>query len=75
VFCPEDGDPALIKPRLYLDRGRFEAVAGQAFHVDHDGGGLRLEAKPGWESELGMLRTLLTAEEGLPLRLTLTDER
>jgi putative selenate reductase len=69
VFCPEDGDPAMIKPRLYLDRDRFDLVDGQAFFVDRSSGDLRIEAKAGWESEIPMLATLLTAEEGLPVRL------
>ncbi len=68
VFCPEVGDPAFVKPRLYLDRNRFEAVDGQAFYVDRTNGELRIEAKPGWEDEVPMLNLLLTAEEGLPLR-------
>ncbi|MEX1005979.1 MAG: 4Fe-4S dicluster domain-containing protein [Acidimicrobiia bacterium] len=69
VFCPEVGDPALIKPRLYLDRDRFDLVDGQAFFVDRSNGGLRIEAKSGWESEVPMLVTLLAADEGLPVRL------
>jgi putative selenate reductase len=68
VFCPEEGDPAFIKPRLYLDRDRFDAVDGQAFFVGRTNGDLSIEAKPGWESEIPMLTTLLTAEEGLPVR-------
>ncbi len=68
VFCPEVGDPAFIKPRLYLDRSRFDAVDGQAFLVGRSNGDLTIQAKPGWESEIPMLVTLLTAEEGLPVR-------
>ena len=69
VFCPEDGDPAMIKPRLYLDRDRFDLAEGQAFFIDRNDGGLQLEAKVGWESEIPMLVRLLAAEEGLPVRL------
>ncbi len=68
VFCPEEGDPAMIKPRLYLDRDRFDLVSGQAFFVDRTDGDLRIEAKEGWDAEVPMLVTLLTAEEGLPVR-------
>jgi len=68
VFCPEEGDPAMIKPRLFLDRERFDLVEGQAFFVDRTDGDLRIEAKPGWEEEIPMLARLLTAEEGLPVR-------
>ena len=73
VFCPEEGDPAFIKPRLYLDRDRFDAVEGQAFFVGRTNGDLSIEAKPGWESEVPMLSTLLTAEEGVPLRVVDLD--
>jgi putative selenate reductase len=69
VFCPEDGDPAMIKPRLYLDPDRFDLAEGQAFFVDRANGDLEIEAKPGWESEVPMLVKLLTAEEGLPVRV------
>ncbi|HSJ27288.1 MAG TPA: 4Fe-4S dicluster domain-containing protein [Acidimicrobiia bacterium] len=70
VFCPEDGDPAIVKPRLFIDRERFDLVEGQAFFLDRTDGELRIEPKSGWESEVPMLRTLLTAEEGLPIRVS-----
>ena len=31
TFCPEDGDPAMIKPRLYTDPELFAARTGQGF--------------------------------------------
>ena len=68
VFCPEEGDPAMVKPRLFLDRERFDLVEGQAFFVERTNGDLRIEAKSGWEGEIPMLTRLLTAEEGLPVR-------
>jgi putative selenate reductase len=68
VFCPEVGDPAIIKPRLFTDRERFDLVDGQAFFLERADGGLRVESKPGWEAEVPMLVRLLTAEEGLPVR-------
>ena len=39
VFCPEIGDPAVVKPRLFIDPDRFEAETEQAFliHQDPDG--------------------------------------
>ncbi len=38
VFCPEVGDPAVIKPRLYLDPDRFAAADdGQGFLVEGRG--------------------------------------
>ena len=67
VFCPEDGDPAIIKPKLYLDRDRFEAVSGQAFLVEGRGENLRVTSSAGWETEIPLLTDLLRAREGLPL--------
>ncbi len=68
VFCPEEGDPAIIKPKLYLDRGRFDAVSGQAFLIEGRGESLRVTSKAGWENEIPLLTDLLRAREGLPLR-------
>ena len=67
VFCPEEGDPAFIKPRLYLERDRFEGASGQAFLVEGRGGDLRVTSRAGWETEIPLLTDLLSAREGLPL--------
>jgi putative selenate reductase len=68
VFCPEDGDPARIKPKLYVDAARFELADGPAFHLGRSNGDLTITAKPGFEEEVPLLRRLLTdPEEGLPL--------
>ncbi len=68
VFCPEEGDPALIKPRLFLDESRFDAVDGQAFLIRPDNGDWTVTAKPGSESEVGRLVEVLKSVEGLPVR-------
>jgi putative selenate reductase len=68
VFCPEQGDPAQIKPRLYLDRSRFEAAGGQSFLLGRLGDRLTITAYPGFESEVAGLATILNAAEGLPIR-------
>ena len=68
VFCPEIGDPAVVKPKLYLDPDRFAAAEGQGFLVEGRGEGVRVTSKPGWESEIPLLTDLLRATEGLPLR-------
>jgi putative selenate reductase len=69
VFCPENGDPAQVKPKLYLDHSRFEAAEGQGFLLTRDDGELTLRARLGWESELPRLTRLLTdPEEGIPVR-------
>ncbi len=69
VFCPENGDPARIKPKLYMDRERFETAHGPAFLVSDGTGTVRVEAKPGVEDQVEMVVRILNAEEGLPVRL------
>ena len=71
VFCPERGDPAQAKAKVFTTEARFAAGEGQGFLVGGDGeGGLSIRARPGWEDELGPLRLALTdPEEGIPLDL------
>ena len=66
TFCPEEGDPAIVKPRLFLTEERFEACDGQAFLLA-PGDGLSVTADPSVESEVPRLVQLLTSDEGLPL--------
>jgi putative selenate reductase len=71
VFCPENGDPATTKPKLYIDRDRFDGGDGQGFFLSRDAGTLAIEARPGWESELPRLTTLLAdPQEGIPIRVS-----
>jgi putative selenate reductase len=63
TFCPEEGDPAIVKPRLFLDEDRYAAVEGQAFLLTAAG----ITAKPGFEDEIAPLAATLTQHEGLPL--------
>ena len=37
TFCPENGDPAQIKPRLFTDEALFNARDGQGFLIQADG--------------------------------------
>ena len=71
TFCPEDGDPAQIKPRLYLDQGRFDAADGPRFLL---GGTGQVTAIPegGADEHLGTLEALLNSDEGLPLPMQAT---
>jgi putative selenate reductase len=69
VFCPEEGDPAVIKPKLYLDRERFLAASGQGFLIENLGGTVGVLARPGWEKDVPILAELLRAEVGLPVPL------
>ncbi len=66
TFCPENGDPAMVKPRLYLDEDRFAAAEGPRFLVT-PGAPHTAVAGGGAEGELNRLITLLNADEGLPL--------
>lgn len=68
TFCPENGDPAVIKPRLYLDAERFDAARGERFLLTSSG---QVEATAGGGAEAAVptLVALLNAAEGLPLRL------
>ncbi len=70
TFCPEHGEPWLIKPRLFLDPDRFanDPHGRPAFLIAADNGGFAITPAGGHEAEVDVLRTLLHAEEGLPLR-------
>ena len=67
VFCPEKGDPAVIKPRLYVTEERFAAESDQAFlvHIEDDGYWVEPNAA-GAEATTNLLQ-ILNAEEGFPL--------
>lgn len=67
TFCPEEGDPAFVKPRLFFDPARFAAAEGQAFLLSGDDG-LGITAAPGFEAELPNLAASLGQSEGLPVR-------
>ncbi len=69
VFCPENGDPAQVKPKLYLDRSRFGLGEGQGFFLEPEGDGVSITARQGFESEAGRLDELLNYRvEGIPIR-------
>lgn len=67
VFCPEDGDPALIKPKLYLNQDRFEAAEGQGFLIAFEDGELGVRSKPESESDLSTLLAVINNNEGVPI--------
>lgn len=70
VFCPEEGDPAQIKPKLYTDRSRFDANTGQGFLLASAADGVDITAAPGFESELPRLAEILRSPAGLPLAMS-----
>ncbi len=67
TFCPERGEPFRAKPRLFLDRTRWAADAGPAFHISGNGG-VSVTAAPGWEGALPAVEAVLAGDHGLPLR-------
>jgi len=68
TFCPEEGDPAQIKPKLYLDESRFDDAPGQAFHLVRSGSEVSVTAADGWDDQLGTLVEVLAGDQGLPIR-------
>jgi len=67
TFCPEEGDPAFVKPRLFFDPDRFSSATGQAFLLTGDDG-LGITAAAGFEAEVANLAASLSQSEGLPVR-------
>ena len=64
VFCPENGDPAAIKPRLYTDASVYEGRDGQGFLLE-DGTVTSARAD---DETISLVQRLLESEQGLPLR-------
>jgi putative selenate reductase len=70
VFCPENGDPAQVKAKLYLDEDRFVMGTGQGFLVTAGSAGVDVTARTGCETEVPRLLELLNdAQQGIPLRV------
>ncbi len=71
TFCPENGDPAQIKPRLYTDLDLFAGRTGQGFLLDHTGAVVdrRLDdaVLTDGEDAVALVQELLAGEGGLPL--------
>jgi putative selenate reductase len=67
VFCPEEGDPAEIKPRLYTTSERFAAESEQAFLITAAAGRYSAEANAAGANDLATLIDILNAEEGFVL--------
>jgi putative selenate reductase len=69
VFCPENGDPAQVKPKLYLDQDRFDSGSGQGYLLEAGEDGVAVTPRPGFESEVPLLLELLNdGVEGIPIR-------
>lgn len=75
VFCPENGDPAQIKPKLYLHERRYADADGPAFLLGLRTGSPSSEdevtveaAKAEVVDEVATLLSVIDGEQGLPLR-------
>lgn len=69
VFCPENGDPALVKAKLYVDEDRFDTGEGQGFLLRAGAAGVEITPKPGCDEQVPTLLGLLNdSEHGLPIR-------
>ncbi len=66
TFCPENGDPAQIKPRLYTDVEAFTAGVGQGFLLPSVTGG-PVRARDDDAEAASILDALLAAAKGGPL--------
>ena len=64
VFCPEDGDPAQVKPKLYTDPEVFAGREGQGFLLAD---GIVVDARAD-DDTVSLVQRLLESEQGLPLR-------
>jgi putative selenate reductase len=72
TFCPTAGDPYRDKPRLYLDRGDFEAQDDNAFLVSRDGDTWAVETRWGGATHRVRLEgdgTVAVAAPGVTARL------
>ncbi len=63
TFCPEQGDPAEIKPRLFLERDVYNDRDGQGFLVQN---GVIIESRAD-SSDADLVQRLIASESGNPL--------
>ena len=64
TFCPEHGDPAMVKPRLYTDPELYAARDGQGFLLDDHGRVVEARAD---QAAIGLVQGLLDSTVGNPL--------
>lgn len=71
VFCPEEGDPAIVKPRLFTDPERWARETEQAFLIGAraDGEYMVLPNVAGAGQDGAILARMLNSEEGFVLPL------
>ncbi len=70
TFCPEEGDPAMIKPRLYSDPTVYAGRTGQGFLVD---AGTIVDSRAE-DRQVELVQMLLNSEQGNPLHAPVSPE-
>lgn len=72
TFCPEQGDPFAVKPRLFFQYSRYAQEDGQAFLVREarsgENGVFAVESVPALVPEAQRLTLMLDGSGGLPFR-------
>ncbi|MFT7475193.1 MAG: putative selenate reductase [Verrucomicrobiales bacterium] len=63
TFCPEDGDPAMIKPRLYTTEAVYDARETPGFLLTADG----MQSKGVDDESIDLVQRLLATQKGNPL--------
>ena len=63
TFCPEDGDPAVVKPRLYTNAAVFEARDTQGVLITGD----TVVSKGIDDESVDLIARLLDSQKGNPL--------
>lgn len=67
TFCPEDGDPAMVKPRLFTDPDVFAARTGQGFLISES----VVVGRDGDKESTSLVQQLLSSTNGNPLNPTI----
>lgn len=63
TFCPENGDPAVVKPRLYTDRALFDGRTGQGILLSAEGAiGRDID-----DASIEIVTSMLASDAGSPL--------
>ncbi len=70
TFCPEDGDPAKIKPRLFTDADLFAGREGQGFLLENG----KIVASRSDGDQADLVQRLLDTDAGNPLYPTSPTE-
>ncbi len=66
IFCPEDGGPYIVKPRLFGSRGDFDGNGGGGFYLERRGTALVVLGRQGdWNVQLLIDGDIATYYDGV----------